>query len=303
MRCVFVAIMMSAIAGSATAEGAWAGYSYAGQGRLLNNDFFGDGHDRWRTGSYLLGLGYENPQAPAAISSLELRLRGESIAPRGVTGSMATDRAYAGIWSMGLHSHLRSSDVDLSFGADLVVVGPQTGILELQESLHDILGAQQIDQTVSDNQVVNGVFPTVTAELGHDFVVGKGVAVRPFGEASYGVEDFLRVGVDVSIGDTAQDVVYGRDPVTGQRYKIGESDQTGFGVVLGADYAYVDDSEYFPSDFGTTMKNERLRARAGVAWQFTPDMSAYYGITYLSEEYEGQSEGQFVGSLKLNLNF
>jgi len=28
-----------------------------------------------------------------------------------------------------------------------------------------------------------------------------------------------------------------------------------------------------------------------------------YGVTYLSEEYVGQPEGQVVGSIKLNLNF
>ena len=38
-------------------------------------------------------------------------------------------------------------------------------------------------------------------------------------------------------------------------------------------------------------------------WQWADDVSFFYGATYLSEEFQGQGEGQVVGSLKVNFNF
>jgi hypothetical protein len=46
----------------------------------------------------------------------------------------------------------------------------------------------------------------------------------------------------------------------------------------------------------------RTRLRAGVHWQGR-QMAAFYGVTWLGKEFRGQDEGQFVGSIRLDLNF
>ena len=77
------------------------------------------------------------------------------------------------------------------------------------------------------------------------------------------------------IGQVAQDDLLLRDVVTGQLYRATEGDGVGLSYLLGVDGASVFDSNYLP----------------------------FYGATYLSEEFEGQTEGQVLGSLKLNFNF
>ena len=304
---MFVRSIIAGLGLLTAATGAQAtDYAYVGQGRLLNNDFFGDGHDRWRTGGYILSLTYGRDGRLSAGSDpfdlMEFRIRAEAIAPRGLSGTKSRDRAFVGLWSLGAHSHQSLGDFDLSYGVDLVATGPQTGIMDIHESIHDALNAQPIDANVRENQVENGFYPTATAEIAREFPLGS-TMVRPFAEIIYGVEDIARIGADVTIGALNADVAFGRDPVTGHRFKLAESNETGMSVIFGADYAVVGQSAYFPDDFGVSATSDRLRGRAGIVWQFTPDMSAFYGLTYLSEEYKGQTEGQLVGSLKLNLNF
>ena len=105
------------------------------------------------------------------------------------------------------------------------------------------------------------------------------------------------------IGQVAQDDLLLRDVVTGQLYRATEGDGVGLSYLLGVDGASVFDSNYLPADMGYTVSDTRTRARAGVFWQMGEDVSFFYGATYLSEEFEGQTEGQVLGSLKLNFNF
>ena len=66
--------------------------------------------------------------------------------------------------------------------------------------------------------------------------------------------------------------------------------------------AYVEDSVYLPDNIGVDLKNNRYRLRAGVNWQGATS-SVFYGLTYLSEEFENQPEGQLVGSVRLKFEF
>jgi hypothetical protein len=49
-----------------------------------------------------------------------------------------------------------------------------------------------------------------------------------------------------------------------------------------------------------SMHRERLRA--GVGWR-GERLDAFYGLTYLSPEFEGQDEGQVLGSAHVNFRF
>lgn len=278
-----------------------------GEGRLFTNDYFGDNNDRWRTGAYsysiIRGSSWDGrtPSTPGAV--LEYRLRSEIIAPSHPNGPGSNDRAYVGALSAGLHTHFTRGGVDISAGLDFVATGPQTGVAELQDRFHEALSLPNVSESVKANQVANALYPTVLVEAAYPVAIGEASSIRPFIEAQYGVEDFVRVGADVLIGRTLQSDLWIRDSTSGQLYSGVQNGESGVGFVLGGDYAMIGDSAYFPDSFGTQANDERFRARAGVHWRLGPEISYFYGLTYLSEEFVGQPEGQIVGSVKLNFNF
>jgi len=278
-----------------------------GWGRLLSNDVLGDGKDRWRTSSYMLSLvrGPDwtgaRPETPGAI--LEYRLRAEIIAPRYLTGPGSDDRAFVGALSAGLHSHWRQGGWEMSLGLDLVALGPQTGLDELQSGFHDLFDVAGASEFVIANQAADGLFPTALAEAAWPVTLAPSASLRPFIEGQIGVEDLVRGGADLLIGEAGQGALKLRDPVTGHLLHAVMQDERGWSLALGADIAAIGDSAYFPAEFGTQASRTRWRVRAGGHWQDGARTSAFYGLTWLSPEFDGQPEGQLVGSVKLNFNF
>lgn len=276
-----------------------------GTGRIFNNDVIGDGQDRWRTGGYT----YSNVRArdwfdgtPQAFGDLlEYRLRAEIITAQRGTGAPG-DRPYVGALSMGVHTHFGfGGTAEYSLGADVTAVGPQTGLSKFQDAYHDAFSLPNPPYT--DDQVDNAFFLSGTAAVAYPYQLSDTVTLRPFAEVLVGVEDIVRVGGDVIIGAVGHNDLLLRDVVTGQLYRATEGPETGVSYVFGADFAAVSDSEFLPAGGGYDATDERMRARAGVHWQMRDDISFFYGATYLSEEFTGQTEGQVLGSLKLNFNF
>jgi hypothetical protein len=276
-----------------------------GFGRLFVNDLIGDGEDRWRTGSYTVswvrGPVWDGTLPGRAGTLLEFRFRGEILAPSNLSKSNPNDRRYAGSLSAGLHTHFALGAAEVAAGADLVFTGPQTGLGRFQSNFHDIFGL--VEPQVLEEQIPNGVHPTVLVEVGRSFRMGETVTLRPFAEAQAGVETFVRVGGDLSIGGQWQGGLLIRDVSTGQRY-VGIAGQQPLGVSfsLGGDVARVFDSVYLPSDGVPELSDTRSRLRAGLHWQGdTADV--FYGVTWLGKEFEQQTEDQVVGSLRVNLRF
>lgn len=293
-----ILIAMLTVATPAFSEGR----EVVGNGRLFTNDFFGDSGDRWRTGSYV----YSHVRGREAYSGtesfgdlIEYRLRAEIIAPS--TGPAPGDRPYVGAMSIGAFTHFENNGFQMSLGSELTSIGPQTGLSAFQEKFHDTFGMP--DPLFPDDQVDNAFLLSGIAAATRPYQLADNISVRPFVEGQVGAEDFIRAGADMIIGRVAQDDLLLRDVVTGQLYRATEGDALGLSYLLGADVASVFDSNYLPSNMGYTVSDTRTRARAGVFWQMGEDVSFFYGATYLSEEFEGQTEGQIVGSLKLNFNF
>lgn len=278
-----------------------------GYGRLMTNDYFGDGKDRWRTGSWtssrVWGSQWDG-KAPKAFGDLiELRLSSEIFAPDNLTRASAGDRRYAGALSIGAHTHFTWQGLDTALGADMVVTGSDTGLGTFQRAVHKVLSVRQPSQVTLDDQIANGFHPTLVAELGRDLAISPRVHLRPFLEGRAGAETMVRAGIDLTFGSMGVGELLVRESVTGHRYRvITDDDANGFSFLLGADIAHVSDSIYLPEEDGFDLTDSRDRIRAGVHWQ-GERATAFYGLTYLGEEFEAQKEGQVVGSIRINLSF
>ncbi len=275
-----------------------------GTARHFTNDFLGDGRDRWRTGSYLFSL-LRGPEAvterPDRLGPvIEYRLRSEIIAPLG--GSTTQDaRPYVGMLSAGVHFPVQLGPVEASIGGDIILIGPQTGLSDFQQSVHDRLDMPP--PVGVDTQLPNDVLWSGTADLAWPIALSETVTVRPFFEVQAGAEDLLRVGADVTFGAVFDNGLLVRAPVTGQHVPLNSKRTAGIGFLVGVDAARVFDTAYLPADRGLTAEDVRYRARIGTHWQMSETASVFYGLTYLSPEVVGQSEGQVLGGLSVNFKF
>jgi len=277
-----------------------------GIGRMFTNDYMGDGKDRWRTGSYqisvLRGPIWEGSLPARPGSLLEYRLRSEIIAPSELSTPPAGDRRYAGVVSFGLHSHFALGAAEASAGLDLVALGPQAGVGEVHDWLHEQVSAPSV--RVVDDEIGNRIVPTLSGELGRSFALGSHAELRPFAEARLGDETLVRIGADLSFGRIERGALWSRDTVSGHRYvTISGTSEPGASFVLGGDAAYVADSVYLNGGSNDPEpEDSRLRLRAGMQIR-SERMGLFYGATWLSEEFEGQPEGQVLGSLRFRMNF
>ena len=277
-----------------------------GYGRLVNNDSFGDVRDRWQSGSVsssrVRGYGWDGVLPDRPFSLIEYRVGAQIAAPANLRRPVAADRPFAGALALGAHTHFMRGRAEIAMGADLVFTGPQTGLGDFQTALHDGFGIKPASRSVLSNQIEDAVHPTFVGEAGSSLSMGGQVVLRPFAELRWGVETLARIGADLTIGSVGQGELLVRDPVTGQRYRAVHQRVPGFSYVVGGDIAYVDESAFLPADRGYALTDSRSRLRAGVHWQGEKN-AAFYGITYLSEEFEAQPEGQYIGSFRLQLRF
>lgn len=277
-----------------------------GYGRLVLNDFLGDGHDRWRSGSIVGSHLYGQPwqgQRPQGFGEIvELRILGQVIAPADFQTPDPVDRPYAGALSIGAHTHFERAGFDIAMGADLTLVGPSSGIGDLQSWLHDAFGIAGPSDAVLNSQVGDKLALTGVAEVGYALDLSDTAQLRPFVEARAGDETLLRAGFDLTFGQFGRGELLVRDAISGQRYQTTYQNRPGWSFLAGADFAVVESSIYLPASSGVTLEDTRERYRIGVNWQ-GESSSVYYGATWLSPEFTGQSEGQVVGAMRIRFDF
>lgn len=277
-----------------------------GWGRMFSNDALGDGHDRWRTGSYTLsymrGTGWDGTLPGTFGDILEFRTSAQTIAPANLANPAPDDRRYAGVLTFGLHTHFNWMGFETSVGADLDVTGPQTGLSSFQQQIHNWTDLPD-PEPAFQNQIPDAVYLTVLGEMGKEYSLGGTARLRPFVEAQAGLETYLRAGADFTFGGFGEGSLLIREYMTGQRYRAIKGDLiTGTSFTLGADIAHVFDSALLPANGEAELEETRARARAGIQWQ-GERASVFYGVSYLGEEFVQQPEGQLVGSLNINLRF
>jgi hypothetical protein len=183
-----------------------------------------------------------------------------------------------------------------------VFVGDSTGVGSFHESVHDALSVAPPSTAVLNAQIPNAIYPTLHAGVSKSYRSGSRV-IRPFAEAQAGAETLVRVGADAIFGTGMINDFLLRDSVSGQLVTHAKSDESrGFGFLLGADAAYVSDSNYLANSGATELESFRPRARAGMVYQ-TQKFDAFYGVTWLGKEFTSQPDSQVVGSLSLRFNF
>ena len=264
-----------------------------GYALAISNDSIGEARDRWQSSSVQFGVLFA--RRPGDL--VEFRFRTDVLTPEQLDVIVPEDRRHAGVLAFGLHRHYAPGAWEARAGADLVVVGPQTGLLDFQKELHKVLGFTV--PALDDFQIANAVRLDLSGEIARPVEVA-GWTVRPFVEAQAGSEDLIRIGVDFETGLRPGRPAM-RTTATGQRiaFLAGEA---GWGVNLGADIAWVDDSLYLPADLGYELTDTRRRLRAGLRYS-GGRWDAFYGLTWLSEEFEAQRESQFVGTAQLKYRF
>ncbi len=276
-----------------------------GWGRMFTNDGIGDLGDRWRTGAYSIsrvrGPSWSGELPDQFGTLLEFRARAEIIAPESLTVQPRRDRRYAGVVTLGVHTHFDMQGFETSLGLELAVTGPQTGLDGIQSLIHRIFDYPE--PLVAANQIPNGFHPTLVAEIGRTFTFGENTRLRPFVEAQAGLETFVRTGFDLSFGGYGNGALLVRETVTGQRYRaVTGSFKAGPSLMIGADVARMFDSALLPEGGAAELSKTRPRARAGLVWE-NENLTVFYGATWLGKEFETQRQDQVVGSLSLNVNF
>ncbi len=300
-----LSLLAASLGGQANAQ-ASSSYELLGITQIFDNDWFGmpigDRFDRWRTGSYqssaFIGRGWDGELPSDPFALLELRFRAEIIAPDNLAAPAAGDRLYAPSLTFGASTHFEFRGLEVGAGADLVLVGDQTGLMDIHNSIHQTFGGSEVN--LSGFMVEDGTYLNATIEGARTIEWGAS-QVRPFIEAQAGVETLARVGVDARFGDYDEAAFLIRDPITGQRVQGIPGDGGGWSFSAGADLAFVGDSVLLPSE-GPDAESLRFRLRGGVNYDFGV-AHLLYGVTYLSEEFEGQDQGQLVGSIALTLPF
>lgn len=309
MRALTLALVASLQVSAAFAEGfAFPNLeTLVGNSRLLTNDLIGDGKDRWRSGSYAVSFTFGDSVADGLPKSagalMEYRLRAEILAPANLAVTTAfPDRPYAGVIGLGAFTHVQKDSFNLSYGGELVFVGPSTGLGNLQSWIHGGLGTTK--PQMLGEQLPNRLYPTVQAEVSRDIFVGSNATLlRPFVEAQAGIETYARIGVDAILGNGFQRNFFTRDPTTGFPVTNVRRNRTqNVGFILGGDVAYVTHSNLLPTSRGYKVRDFRPRLRAGVMYE-GKNTDVFYGATWLGREFQAQSGSQVVGSIRLNLRF
>ncbi len=307
MRIALIALLGAVQTTSAAAEGfAWPNLErVVGVSRLFNNDFIGDGQDRWRTGSYEISVTFGDPVLDGLpdtpFSLMQYRLRSEIIAPDDLAQvNPFPDRPYAGVIGLGAFTHYERGAYNISYGGELVFVGPSTGLDDFQSWAHGRLGVQ--GPTAAATQLGDKVYPTVQGEVSRDVALNN-TLLRPFAEAQVGIESYARVGFDVIFGKNVSKNFFVREPITGHLVSnVRHSDDRSVAFVMGGDVAYVGDSKLLPESRGYEARKIRPRARAGFVYE-GKSAGLFYGVTWLGKEFEGQTDSQVTGSLNLKFNF
>lgn len=302
-RCnasAFLLLIVVFLAGPVAAE---SRLSYRGEVGSFTNDYFGDGHDRWRSGSYQRSYYSEGYQFTWA-DGLELRARAEIVTPWTPSKQPGSDILYSTSIGAAAFVHNRVLGFETRIGGEVLLLGDASGLEGLQATFHDSLGMDDsFDPSRDDlNRVENGVVLRFESEIGRAINFVPRTMVRPYVDATFGADEAMGLGVDFVIGPLAGAEVWTRDVVTGRLLTPETNRISGTSWVAGWDIRSVETSVHFPDHAEVELEPIQQRARVGV--QVGSKFANFFiGQAWVSPSFVGQSESQRLGMLSVAFVF
>ena len=169
------------------------------------------------------------------------------------------DRDYVGHLSIGLPSHFQAGGLAYNFGVDASLLGPQTGLMGLQQKVHSEIDQPFPSDFVKNTQVSNQFILGTLTEVARPSALSPSTYIRPFVEVQTGVEDLIRIGVDAGFFGDLSEALFARAPVSGQRYSVIDGTEEGFLLSAGVDLTRVISSMFLT---GSALRASKYCARA-----------------------------------------
>ena len=161
--------------------------------------------------------------------------------------------------SIGLHRHVQAGGLAYNFGVDASLLGPQTGLMGLQQKVHSEIDQPFPSDFVKNTQVSNQFILGTLTEVARPIALSPSTNIRSFVEVQTGVEDLIRIGVDAGFFGDLSEALFARAPVSGQRYSVIDGTGEGFLLSAGVDLTRVIGSMFLT---GSALRASKYRARA-----------------------------------------
>lgn len=276
---------------------------YRGEVGSLTNDYFGDGHDRWRSGSYQRSY-YSEGRRSQWADGIELRARSEIVTPWTPSRQPGGDVPYSTALGAAVLLHNRVLGFDTRLGGEVLLMGDASGMERVQSTFHDTLEmGSSFDPSRHDlDRVENGVALRFGSEIGRVVTLGPTHMLRPYIDASFGADQSAGAGLDFVAGPLAGARIWTRDVVTGRLLTPQVNQIGGTSWVAGWDVRAVEKSVHFPDHSAVTLAPIQKRARIGV--QVSSGVANFFfGQAWMSPTFEEQAEPQRLGMLSVAFIF
>lgn len=276
---------------------------YRGEVGSLANDYFGDGHDRWRTGSYQRSYFSERFDT-FRLGVIELRARSEIVTPWKPSEQPDGDTPFSTLLGFGGFMHGNLATIDLRVGAEFLILGDATGLENMQSIAHEIIGVKTSFDDTRDEipRAENGLSARAELEASKNVRFGNSLLARPYVALKFGADESATFGLDLVTGSLALADIWTRDAVTGRLLTPQADRSSGVSVVAGWDMSEVTRSVHMPSGSSVSIETFQTRARLGVQFE-TGFANLFVGQAWLSPQFKDQAEGQRVGMLSVSFDF
>ena len=91
----------------------------------------------------------------------------------------------------------------------------------LQQKVHSEIDQPFPSDFVKNTQVSNQFILGTLTEVARPSALSPSTNIRPFAEVQTGIEDLIRIGLDVGLFGDLSEALLARAPVSGQRYRQG----------------------------------------------------------------------------------
>jgi hypothetical protein len=277
--------------------------NYRGEVGSFTNDYFGDGHDRWRSGSYQRSY-YSQRNQNQWVDGIELRWRSEIVTPWTPSKQRGGDVPFSTALGFGGSLHRNIGALETRVGGEILVLGELTGLELVQRGVHDGLGMEESYDPNRNNveHVENGVDLRFDLEIATTIHINPNSMIRPYTAITFGGDQETMVGADIVLGSLARAEIWTRDVVTGRLLTPQVAQFRSLSLVAGWDARSVDASIHLPEGSRVDMEPEQFRTRIGLQVN-NAFLDFFIGQAWLTSSFVNQAEPQRVGMLSVAFAF